>query len=826
MNTFTVLCILGFMFSFGAACVWLRKRTVAEAAVMGAVLFFFTYIFGSMALFVIDRFSLFRAAAAALALDISALGAAVFVRRSKPFRLKKLIDLDMSVKDMLIPLAVCIAAVPFVSVKNEIFGMGQDQGVYQVQALNFMYDDNARQKDIEEYHLLDDPEAKAHFEYKVKSMGGYDIQNHDYPETVYDYNISPVSGIFHGIPTYTSMLAMWGTLFGAENMADIETVFYILTIFLVYYVCRNLKLKAASRICACVLTAFAPVVIWVAKSTLTEMFLAVIMISFMYFITDDEQPKEKWMSVIPAAVFGCYHVSVFTMLPLFVMIYGGMYIFTREKQYAILTPAVTAGYLASFFMMKQVQPMYTMNNYRDIFVGGINVNNLTTVVTAFSLGLIVLSCGFIFIVSRTNKSFRAVKFNKKMAENRPFRIFAALMLIIPLAFTAFKILRKYDSWDDASHAAIFGFGVNAGLVFVGLGGLLALFTTGRFIEKNSRLVVFVMFFYCVLIYSAFLRFEIQYYYYYSRYLAPFIPVAVIFAALSLDRMGGRVLYPAAALSLVLNLPYIRWQKNAKDDTRMEWNVLEDITDVVDEDSCVVICSRYAPELWFPLRTITDADVYPLNESDTDQFLELKRQYDKVFYISDKDQPGDGFEIRYKNIVNHSEDDLNNTGDFVPMSLKYMEVQDDIYVYSYEKYKLLYEAAEDYRYFTGFSGIEGSFCWTAHEKTEIQGRLYPADYTAALSFGTVIPFDFLDTEEISVTMYINGEPVGTAAITPENNCTDITFDVPEELIRDGKNVIGFETDMWNTSSVNPDDNRIVGIPLASVAFEEIGYSRPT
>ncbi len=819
MNIFAVLCILGVLFSVGAACVWLRKRTAAEAAVLGTVFFFFTYIFGSMALFVIDRFSLFRAVSAALVLDILAFGAAVFFRRSKPFRLKNLIDLDLSIKDMLIPVAVCISAVPFVSVKNEIFGMGQDQGVYQVQALNFMYDDNARQKDIEEYHLLEDTEAQEHFEYKVKSLGGYDIQDPDYPDTVYDYDVSPVSGIFHGIPTYTAMLAMWGELFGAENMADIGTVFYILTIFLIYYVCRNLKLKAASRICTCLLAAFAPVVMWVAKSTLTEMFLAVIMTSFMYFITDDERPKEKWMSIIPAAVFGCYHVSVFTMLPLFVIVYGGMYVFTREKQYAVLTPAVTAGYLASFFMMKQVQPMYTMNNYRDIFVGGINVNNITTVVTAASLGLIAVSCVFIFIVSRTNKNFRAARFSKNLSESRPFRIFAAMLLIIPLVFTVFNIIRKYDSWDEASHASIFGFGVNAGLVFIALGGILALFTTGHFIQKNSRLVIFVMFFYCVLVYSAFLRPEIQYYYYYSRYLAPFIPVAVIFAAVSLDKLGGRAMYPAAALSIVLNLPFIRGQKDSKDDTRMEWSVLEDVADVVDENSCVVICSKYQPELWLPLRTVTDADVYPLNESDEDQFRELKSRYDKVFCISDKEISGDDFEVYYKNVINHSEDDGNNTGDFVPMSLKYMEVQDDIYVYSYEKYKLVYDAAEDYRYFSGFFALEGSFCWTAQEKTEIIGKLYPADYKAGLSFGTVIPFEYINKDEVSVTMYINGEPVGTAAITPDNNCTDISFDVPEELIRDGENIIGFETDLWNTSDVNPNDNRMVGIPFASLTFEE-------
>lgn len=820
MNTFAVLCILGFLFSFCAACVWLRKRTAAEAVVIGAVIFFFSYIFGSMALFVIDRFSLFRAAAAALAIDVTALGAAVFYRKTKPFSLKNLVDIDFSMKDLLIPLVVCIVSLPFVSVKNEIFGMGQDEGVYQIQALNFMYDDNARQKDIEEYHLLEDAEDKAHFEYRIKGLGGYDIQHKDYPETVYDYNVSPVSGIFHGIPTYTAMLAMWGELFGAEDMAGIETIFYIMAIFLVYYVCRNLRLKSSSRICACLLTALSPVVIWVAKSTLTEMFLAVIMLAFMYIITNDEHPKQKWLSIIPAAAFGCYHVSIYTMLPLFIMVYGGMYVFTREKQYAILTPAVTAGYLASFFMMKQVQPMYTMNNYSSVFVGGINVYNITKVVIAASIGLIIASCVFVFIVSRTNRKFNQAEFSRKLSKSRIFRIFTVMLIILPLAYIAVKAIGKYDNWRDASHVAILGFGMNAGIVFVCLGGLAALFSTKSFIENNSRLVIFVMFFYCVLIYSAFLRYEIQYYYYYSRYLAPFIPIAVIFAAIALDKWGGRVIYPAAALSLIINVPYLSLQKEAKDDTRMEWSVLEDVTDFVDENSCVVVCRKYAPELWLPLRTITGAHVYPLDESDPYQFVELRKRYENVLCISDKELPADEFVIYYKNVVNHSEDDLNNTGKFVPMSLEYMEVQDDIYVYSYEKYKMTYEAAEDYRYFSGFSAIEGDFCWTAQERTEILGRLYPSDYTATLSFGTVIPFDNLDTEEISVTMYVNGTSVGTADITPENNCTDITFNISEELLEDGENIISFETDMWNTSDVNPNDNRIVGIPLSSVVFEAV------
>ena len=164
MNIFLIVCVLGFLFSLGTAAVWFRKRNVLEAAVMGTILFFFNYIFVSMGLFVIDRYSLFRAAFGSMIIDAVSLGMAVAVRRGNGMKLKKLIELDFSLKDVMIPIIVCIIALPFVSVKNEIFGMGQDQGVYQVQALYFMNDDNARQKDFEEYHLLETDEQKLSFE--------------------------------------------------------------------------------------------------------------------------------------------------------------------------------------------------------------------------------------------------------------------------------------------------------------------------------------------------------------------------------------------------------------------------------------------------------------------------------------------------------------------------------------------------------------------------------------------------------------------------------------------------------------------------------------
>ena len=90
------------------------------------------------------------------------------------------------------------------------------------------------------------------------------------------------------------------------------------------------------------------------------------MVLFLYFLTDEEHPRRQWMSILPVVVFSCFHVSIYTILPLFVVLYGGMFWLTRRKSFAILMPLSVVIYCISFFAMRHVQPFYTMNNYSPL----------------------------------------------------------------------------------------------------------------------------------------------------------------------------------------------------------------------------------------------------------------------------------------------------------------------------------------------------------------------------------------------------------------------------------------------------------------------------
>ncbi len=816
---FSLVCFVGVVLSVLSTLIWFKKKNVIEAVVMGIIMWFFAHILSSMGLFVIDKYTIFRAGCGAAAISGIVLLIALYARRSKPFRWRHIFKTELSIKDMLIPIIVCILTVPFVLQKNEFFGMGQDEGVYQTQAILFMNGDTKRQKTLDEYYDLTTEQEKEAFAYNAKHhLAGFDIQPEDYPDTVYDRSKGPASGIIHGIPTYSALLAMWGTIFGMENMQGFETLIFICLIFLVHFICRNLKLKDVTSVCACMGTACAPVVIWVAKSSLTEMVLCLIPAVFLYFMTDDSEPKHKWLSVIPIAVFGCYHVSLYTMIPMFVMIYGGMYVFTRDRQYAVLMPVTIAGYFASYLMMRQVQPMYTMNNYSPLFVGGITVHDITTVVIIGSAAAFVVSLIFIAVVKKlTKKNFTPVRFTRNAAESKFFRNLLRVMLIIPIAFIAVKAVLGFDNWEYINHLTLWGFAGCTGLILFPLGLVLALVNVKYFAERQQRLVLFIMFFYCILVYSAFLRYQIQHYYYYSRYLAPFIPVAVLFCASAADRFGGKLLIPVTAVGLLYIVPFDKYLMVHRDDSRVEWSILGDIADFGGENDCIVISPKYTTKLWLPVRSMTGAKVIPEDENDPEQLDRLAARYGRVFVLTEKAMDEKDFSIMYSNKIHSMEDDLNHRGRIVPFSKQFITYDDEITIYSYDKYHFVYTAAADYKKMSGVSALESIFCWTDSEEAQVECRLFPDDYDITIEMGTMVPLDKIGRDKLEVTLFLDGEEIGTQFITPENNGKELKFEVDADMINDGENILEIHCPVWEAALSNPVDTRTLGIPLKAVRF---------
>lgn len=281
----TICSGVGFLAAVGCAGLYDRKGSFLKPFVYGTVFYGFCYILWSMLLFVLNQFTLFRAVLGTAVVLVALLTAAALLLRRKHGTLLRLLHWDESIRTVWIPLVIVLVALPLILMKNELFGMGQDQGVYQVVAINLMNGLTDRQQDFAEYYNLSSADQTEFADAVRNYLMGYDIVPEEYPDTVYDRNISPVSGIYHGIPTYAAMLALFGKLFGISHMIHLETVIWVCMIFLVSFVCRQMQWKRCTEFLACAVCAASPIVIWVAKSSLTELFLAVILLAFVLLIT-------------------------------------------------------------------------------------------------------------------------------------------------------------------------------------------------------------------------------------------------------------------------------------------------------------------------------------------------------------------------------------------------------------------------------------------------------------------------------------------------------------------------------------------------------------
>ena len=172
---FLMLLITGMMFP---------HINILKSAVVSVSLFFCLYTIVSSMFFLADNF---RMLYVMLVCGLILSGILLFLFLVK----KKRPVYDFDIRQVILPMLVCIASVPFVTLKNQYFGMGQDQGVYQTVAVNYCYGITDREQTIDEYSILPDEDARACREIAEEYFGGYDLDYTLYVDTDKDESVLP-----------------------------------------------------------------------------------------------------------------------------------------------------------------------------------------------------------------------------------------------------------------------------------------------------------------------------------------------------------------------------------------------------------------------------------------------------------------------------------------------------------------------------------------------------------------------------------------------------------------------------------------------------------
>ena len=289
------------------------------------------YIISSAIFVAMDKFTINNACMLAMSISVCMFGLGLV------FKCYPKVDISLkSIADWLIPIAIFAAFAILFGERFGYFGMGQDEGVYQVKALAYL---NGHFENVYTYpgveHLSGNVFTDAVGTLDKNVLGYYRLSD------------DSTNAVIHGVNTYPALLAWWGSMFGAANMGGINLGLMFASIVLVYQICRKLSAGVILSTGIAVTFSISPVLVWVNKSTLTESVLIMLMLYFAYMVIcgikrdedtynglvfDDDEGRQnivKLLSTLPIGAFCFFHISIYTILPMFFMIFIVLYIYVK-----------------------------------------------------------------------------------------------------------------------------------------------------------------------------------------------------------------------------------------------------------------------------------------------------------------------------------------------------------------------------------------------------------------------------------------------------------------------------------------------------------------
>jgi len=551
---------------------------------------------------------------------------------------KKIKKIKFGKKELIVALAVVLFSFLITGSKFGFFGMGQDQGVYQTKAIELIYGNNSNVLNFD-YALkaLNEPSDYKYFRDKVKLLQGYYLVDQTEPFYADDNagGETGLEGIYHGLPTWPAILALFGKMFGISHMQDCQTVFFICFLMLTFYILENFRIKTLYEAIALSILGTTPLIVWVSKSALTEMFLAVIIAFFVYLLCNEKKDAALYLWV-PVVVFSFYHVSAYTMMPLFVVC--GILNWLRDKRkravFAVLL--MLPVYLAGFLFSIRLAPLYTIYNYfRPISRISESLSNMlkeereltiVVIVSVIICFLFLILLSNLFRISSIKKQIENAKENKGLI----IKIFALAFTVITI-FVCGKISKGNLISPNTNLTALsFATGIIsiplivAGIVFIHKGKKI----------DGPMLFAYVNYMY-LMTWAVLLRPKISHFYYYGRYDVPFLMIFVVFLFVLYRDFKKTEWIPAVCFSaVILYLNYDVVMIKTPDDTKLQWDVVE--TELNKDrlaNSAIILESETETLLeWMLLLKASGVEVYPCDGNLDNQSDRLSQYYDNIYFF--------------------------------------------------------------------------------------------------------------------------------------------------------------------------------------------------
>ena len=634
---FTVCCVLLFILSFFSHKALMDKQDdvleiiavsmadcVLLSTVISAILFVFS-VFSYFLLFAVESSMFILCMAVCMKKGINVFGG---------FDLKKI---------SWVPVVLGVIGILLTMVHSEMFGIGQDEGVYQIEAMAFASGETGLVHGMDEAYILTDEDDINEYLNMVDSSftGFYRFQEDELTmEHLKDAaSVGVMEGVFHGIHLFPVLLGAWASMFGIRNMAGFQSFLYVISIFLMYYAAYGITQDSTKKKLVCALFAFSPVVVWLTKWTLSESVLELAMVMFIYFMTKKQKSTFDIVMIGMCAVyFVTNHIIGLIFFPVFFAVYVLGLIRTKDARYSVPGYILSAGMMFSTYFMSATSVRYYYENIsRLYFIPHLDQYNIVYAVYAGSLAAAL----FIFIFTLLRNRINFDRLQKVLMYISKILIVLSASYFVRLGIAYYQGNGNTPYWYGSGMNAVLHLSVTALVIYSGIFAYLYIIVRSLTVKyeefaASGTLEIMIMFIYMACLYPTFIKGDIPYYYYYSRYLSYMMPVIAIYAGMLTGDKDNRIFISAIILSVCLMLPFDIVIAPQLDDTFATWDEFYAIADMIEPGSAVILSERgetrriYA----FPLKIVADCDVFPVLTDREGEKQLLCDNYEHVYLLSE------------------------------------------------------------------------------------------------------------------------------------------------------------------------------------------------
>lgn len=603
------------------------EKRLVKILLNTVIIFLGIYLTASVILLWLDVFSVKRG----LFICLGCAGILLCFNYKKIRKIKDYLSkINFNIHSEIILLVFFACMLLFISGKSEDIRANSDMGVYFQRAATLMSADSKKTQDISEfgYDISDKVEENLLDLQKVHS--GLILQE---TNTQFEY---------HSLPTWTSLMALTGKMFGISNAAQILSLLYFVSVSSLYFLIENIAPVKRNKYFALALFGSTPIIVYLAKCTFTELAYVAILLAAMYFLSEKNE-KMKIIGGYWMGLLGFIHISHFMYLPILFIALFMLSRYRNDKYLAIANCIQCMMFSFSLAYCLTLSPSYTSAQLARLS-GRVN----TAHIILFLCFCVYLAIGVqLLFLKRKGLCYKYCDKIIAFFEKWGYRLVPLWVIILLILSVIQGYLLGYTDYYKVGGGT---WHLRSGYINQGLSGAIhvnlvsivmatsyivlpaiffLMFRSYKKVHVEIKLLA-VMLLYALTIYTTF-QIDTPTNYYVSRYYAVFIvPIAVILLSKLVVRK--RVFAIIGLIGILTAAPYDLLLSDAQA-FQGQYEILNDAREIIPANSVVFIQNSQDDYglnviLTNNLRTLDHVLMYSL-----DSFEELKDQFvDRHMFI--------------------------------------------------------------------------------------------------------------------------------------------------------------------------------------------------